>query len=60
MQSAEYYAYLQKAGECALKARGEPDPSAKRVLEEASREYLRQAALANTAQQTDVDRGQHP
>ena len=51
MQTTEYYAYLQKAGECALKARGEPDPSAKRALEEASSEYLRRAALANAEKQ---------
>jgi hypothetical protein len=50
MQSAEYYAYLQKAGECALKARGETDPSTKRAWEEASSEYLRRAALANKDQ----------
>jgi len=51
MQSAEYYTYLQKAGECALKARGEPDPSTIRALEQASSEYLRRAALANTEKQ---------
>jgi hypothetical protein len=51
MQSAEYYTYLQKAGECALKALEEPDPSTKRALEEASSEYLRRAALANTEKQ---------
>jgi hypothetical protein len=51
MQSAEYYTYLQKAGECALKAREEPDPSTKRALEQASSEYLRRAALANTEKQ---------
>jgi hypothetical protein len=50
-QSAEYYAYLQKAGECALKARGETDPSARRILEEASNEYLRRAALENKENQ---------
>jgi hypothetical protein len=48
MQSSEYYDYLQKAGEYALKARGEPDPLTRRALEEASGEYLRRAALANT------------
>jgi hypothetical protein len=47
MQSAEYYAYLQKAGDYALKAREESDPSTRHALEEASREYLRRAALAN-------------
>jgi hypothetical protein len=51
MQSAEYYTYLQKAGEYALKAREEPDPSTKRALEEASSEYLRRAALANSEKQ---------
>ena len=51
MQFAEYYAYLQKAGEYALKAREEADPSTKRTLELASSEYLRRAALANTEKQ---------
>jgi hypothetical protein len=51
MQSAEYYDYLQKAGETALKARVELDPLTKRVLEEVSSEYLRRAALANTEKQ---------
>ena len=51
MQSAEYYAHLRKAGEYALKAREEADPSTKRTLEEASSEYLRRAALANTEKQ---------
>jgi hypothetical protein len=51
VQSAEYFAYLQKAGEYALKAREESEPSTKRGLEEASKEYLRRAALANTEKQ---------
>ena len=51
MQSSEYYDYLQKAGEYALKARDEPDPLTRRALEEASGEYLRRAALANTEKQ---------
>jgi hypothetical protein len=51
MRSVEYYTYLQKAGECALKALEEPDPSTKRALEQASSEYLRRAALANTEKQ---------
>jgi hypothetical protein len=51
MQSAKYYAYLHKAGEFALKAREEPDPSTKRALEQASNEFLRRAALANTEKQ---------
>jgi hypothetical protein len=51
MPSAEYYTLLQKAGEYALKAREEPDPSAKRALEQASSEYLRRAALANPEKQ---------
>jgi len=55
MQSSEYYDYLQKAGEYALKARVEPDPLTRRALEEASGEYLRRAALANTEKQR-IDR----
>jgi hypothetical protein len=51
MQSAEYYTLLQKAGECALKAREEPNPSARCAMEQASSEYLRRAALANTGKQ---------
>ena len=51
MQSAEYYAYLQKAGEYALKAREEADPSTKRILESTSSEYLRRAALAKPEKQ---------
>jgi hypothetical protein len=51
MPSAEYYTLLQKAGEYALKAREESDPSAKRALEQASSEYLRRAALVNTEKQ---------
>ena len=51
MQSAEYYAFLQKAGEYALKAREEPDPSTKCALEAVSREYLRRAALINSERQ---------
>jgi hypothetical protein len=51
MQSAEYYAYLQKAGEYALKAREEPEPLTKRALEAVSNEYLRRAALAHTEKQ---------
>jgi hypothetical protein len=51
MQSAEYYIYLQKAGEYALKAREEPDPWKRRALEETSTEYLRRAALANKENQ---------
>jgi hypothetical protein len=51
VQSAEYYAYLQKAGEYALRAREVSEPSTKRALEEASSEYLRRAALANAEKQ---------
>jgi hypothetical protein len=51
MQTAEYYACLQKAGEFALKAREERDPWWKRALEEASAEYLRRAALTNGEKQ---------
>jgi hypothetical protein len=51
MQSAEYYTLLQKAGEYALKACEELDPSAKRAMEQASSEYLRRAALANVEKQ---------
>jgi hypothetical protein len=54
MQSPQYYACLQKAGELALRAREEPDPPTKRALEEASREYLRRAALVNTDKQQRI------